>query len=276
MSVASGDRNGNSAEDALIAEEFRRFRKEPGLSFLRFVAESATYANRVNIESWVITKRPGGATALIRLNIAQWRAVDLQPDQPLRVGVVVLGEELSAIDRWRLRGLGAEIRREQTKLPGMQYVVFALSNMRRAAPAVAGAHQAFIDIALERWKGRSSWWRSHSVALVRFLRKVLQRNDLLQPGYVRKLRGRDDESLSEEAVFDRAVEQCRTESAVIPSGQRAGLAFRREAKLLTEYAAYLACKGQKVQAKAIKIFGEQAPIRCDLYNETRKQLVEAK
>jgi hypothetical protein len=247
MSAVSEDRKGNSAEDALIAEDFRGFKKEPGLSFFRFIADSAMYANRVNIESWVITKRPGGSSkVLIRLNVGQWRAVDLWPDQ---VGVVVLGKELSNIDRRLLRRLGAEIRRT-TKLPGMQYVSFALSNMIRAAPAVVPAHQAFMDVAFERWKGRSPWWQSHSVPLVRFVRKLLRRNDLLQPGYICKLPTRNDESLSEEAVFDRSVEKYRTESAVISPGQQAGVAFRREAKLLTEYAAYLTHKHQEIQAKA--------------------------
>jgi len=129
MSAVSEDRKGNSAEDALIAEEFRGFRKEPGLSFFRFIADSATYANRVNIESWVITKRPsGGSKVLIRLNVGQWRAVDLWPDQVLRVGVVVLGKKLSNIDRRLLRELGAEIHREPTKLPGM------LSTIIRKSP----------------------------------------------------------------------------------------------------------------------------------------------
>jgi hypothetical protein len=52
-------------------------------------------------------------------------------------------------------------------------------------------------------------------------------------------------------------------------------ASRFEHKLLVEFQAYLEATGERVGAKKIRM-GSEPPLRTDLYNFTRKQLVEAK
>jgi hypothetical protein len=229
-----------------------------------------------NPASWAISFRPNGAHSLLRLNIAQWRAVDLCNEEGVpEVGVEFFGERLTRADRRSLKSFGARFWKDPVRLPGLQYARLPVSKLKQVSNALLKPHKAFIDTALDNRHGKSSWWRSHSVAVVRVLREVL-RTDLPQPSYVKLGPATEEDLSSTEVVFDREVEKYLTESALVPSAQEPYRALRSEARLLTKYVDYLRRRHARVGGKSIRIKGEKGDIRCDLYNASRKQLIEAK
>jgi hypothetical protein len=170
--------------------------------------------------------------------------------------------------------LGAKFQKETFTLKGQLYARLALSKLKVASKRLEPAHRTFIEKALDARHGRSLWWGSHSPELVRYIREITGAK-LPQPSYHHASLVIDPASSREEAVIDSQIEKHRTESAIV--GRREEYVFfRREGGLLQEYAKYVESRGAMVYEKRFPIKGEKAPIRCDLYNESRGQLIEAK
>jgi hypothetical protein len=76
-------------------------------------------------------------------------------------------------------------------------------------------------------------------------------------------------------VRDTAVEPEGSLFVQNRSSNESRQASRHEHALVAQYQRYLERKGDRVGSKSIEIDGEK-PLRIDLYNVTRRQLVEAK
>lgn len=245
-------------------------------SFLRVVSNTAEYANEKDCEGWVISFRPRGSSPppALRLNIGHCRAIDLWENPP-ELGLELDGGHLTDRDKRLLKSLSIEIELDRLeKLPHLVYVVLSRKNFKEGWKVIAEAHREFIDKALHVRHGRSTWWRSHSVDAIQHLRGIL-RSDLPQPRYVPIREDNGSDCFSEEVIFDRKVEEFRTQFSSV-RGRAQYRMVRNEARLLAEYACFLQAAGDKIGRKDIAIEGGKGRLRCDLYNESRKQLVEAK
>jgi len=241
------------------------------LRFLGLLASSAIFANEKNPAGWGISFRPTNSRALVRLNVGRCRALDVWPDG--RVGLEVDGRAITNQDQRALKALGAEVHEQDLSVKELLYVRLALSKFRAASQRLEPAHRAFIERALDARRGRSLWWKSHSPELVWYVREVT-RAELPQPSYVHT-RLSEVGSSPEAVVIDSRIEKHRTESSI--AGPRDEYVFlRREGRLLKEYATYINSRGARVAPKRFRIKGEKGDIRCDFYNESREQLVEAK
>jgi hypothetical protein len=244
--------------------------------FLRLVSKSASYANEKEPEGWEISFRPKGSPPrlALRLNIGHCRAIDLLENPPA-LGIELDGEHLTDRDKRLLNSLSIEIVPDPLeKLPKLVYVVLSRENFKEAWKVIEKAHKEFIDKALHVRHGRSTWWRYHSAEAVRHLCRIL-RSELPQPGYVKNGRDNGSDAFSEEVIRDRKVEGFKTQFSSVTGRAQYQMA-RSEARLLAEYARFLQTAGHKIGRKEIPIKGEKGRIRCDLYNYSRKQLVEAK
>ena len=257
-------------------EDFKRalrFEKAERLSiFLRVLATSAISANQINPSGWSISFQPASTPAVLRLNVARRRALDLWRGGT--AGLVLDGQTVSDQALGALRTSGVKVWKEPGSVRSLLYLRLPLSKLKAAWKDLEPAHKAFIERALKARSGRSLWWRSHSTELVRYVRAVLK-VELPQPSYVHAGSIRDVGSATVEEVIDAQIEKYRTESAFAAPRQEYEF-FRREGSLVTEYADYLQARGASVSRKRFRIKGERGDICCDLYNRTRKQLIEAK
>jgi len=76
-------------------------------------------------------------------------------------------------------------------------------------------------------------------------------------------------------VLQAGIEKQRTESALIPPNLNWRIAQRRETKLVNEYARALKEKGISAHAWRFPS-GDGDALRCDVYDKTRNNLIEAK
>jgi hypothetical protein len=73
-----------------------------------------------------------------------------------------------------------------------------------------------------------------------------------------------------------AVEEQHTEQVIVRPAAEAHEADRREQRLVLEYQAYMEARGSSVVRFRRQPPGEAKPIVCDLYDSTRRNLIEAK
>lgn len=78
-----------------------------------------------------------------------------------------------------------------------------------------------------------------------------------------------------ELVLQAEIEKQHTESALIPPNQNWRIAQRREAKLVAAYSRAMKEKSISIRARHFALDGRER-LRCDAYDETRNNLIEAK
>lgn len=83
-------------------------------------------------------------------------------------------------------------------------------------------------------------------------------------------------STAEPQVVRVPIEQQNVEEVQVSRTSESYTALRREQKLVLEYTRYLERKGSTVNRFRVQAPGEARPIVCDIYDETRHNLVEAK
>jgi hypothetical protein len=81
----------------------------------------------------------------------------------------------------------------------------------------------------------------------------------------------------QEAIVRRIpVEEQHIEEVVVNPSRKEYTILRREQALVREYKSYLEAKGSVVSRFQIQPPGEAKPLRSDIYDETRRNIIEAK
>jgi hypothetical protein len=91
---------------------------------------------------------------------------------------------------------------------------------------------------------------------------------------IAKRRSRRRRSQSENALVP--IEDSNSEEYEITRPEQGGRAVRREAKLVCDYTAFLEASGDEVVRNRLLPFGSSHALYSDVYNATRKHLIEAK